>query len=166
MDGTCADLGRAQLLAMLWIAQSLQKSIPLPPAAGAPRPGIFARIAAWIAAWWRNLIPTVPLAFKLRAKFCAECDSVLEDPEGTICPKCAAMILEKMNASSEEECRPADNLDREQVRAQAVKLRPIDPQKPHVFMHAPWGDNANDPRCWVTGCGKPELDAIHGYTGD
>jgi hypothetical protein len=165
MEGSCADLGRAQLLAMLWIAESLQKAVVTPPQAGAREQWRF-----WDAlkAWWRNLweVPTVPLAFKLTARICAMCNTLLEDPDGTICPKCARAILEANTLSGgtpiNKEEKVESPQEAEEKRARAVRNRAIDPAKPHVYSFTPG--------VWNTGlcliCGKIEAHAIHGYTGD
>ncbi len=105
MEGTCADLQRASLLASLWIAQSLQEVAgalhymsPGPPR----RPGIFARIAAW----WTNLwkVPATPLAFTFVAQ---------KEPEPEAPPETPEQAAER--------------------RAREMRSRVIDPNKPHVF---------------------------------
>jgi hypothetical protein len=142
LAGNCADFGRAQLLASLWIADALQRRYGpgdvLRPRRTSRRnpgrryhryhPGVFRTIRKWWRMFWGthwNRTSAQPN--------CQQCGQMLADPDGTICPKCAAKILDRMTPKSD---------------------------KPHVFEFCAEGED-------VCGkCARPEKHAIHGYTGD
>jgi hypothetical protein len=145
MEGTCADLNRASLLASLWIAQSLQEVAgalhymsPGPPR----RPGIFARTAAW----WKKTFTFG------KVSICEVCKGPLANPDGKICPNCAGELLKTM-VREQPEAPPETP---EQASERRWK------ETPHGYSPATFAIDTS--KCVF--CGMPEDHAIHGYTGD
>ena len=96
MEGTCADLGRAQLLAMLWIAEALRRRVPNPPRYNRRRIHRARRRGrGMMAKLWRRVrhvfgFGTGPGTGQA---FCRECGEQLADPDGIVCAECARLLL-------------------------------------------------------------------------
>jgi len=110
MQGSCADLQRASLLANLWIAASLQEIAGalhyMSSGPSRDQSGLFARIRAW----WR----------KFRARKCKECNVPLFDPDGTLCPECARKILKRFGVQQPEPESPSETP--EQANERRIRL--------------------------------------------
>jgi hypothetical protein len=142
LAGNCADFGRAQLLASLWIADALQKRYRLRRVSRRNpghryrryHPGVFRTLRRWWRIFWGthwNRTSGQPN--------CQQCGQMLADPDGTICPRCAKAILQKCALESEGNVMP------------------------HVYRFPSQGVITDAP---CAECGKLLDDAIHGYTGD
>jgi hypothetical protein len=136
LAGNCADFGRAQLLASLWIAKSMQEVAGalhyMSPGPPRKKTGLWAIIKEIWGIW------TAPVPHG--QPNCQQCGQMLADPDGTICPKCARAILEKMIPP---ESSPGI----------------VYQGSPHVYEFGEPGEGCGK-------CGWPEKHAIHGYTGD
>ena len=161
MDGSCADPGRAQLLAMLWIAGSLQEVAgalhymsPGPPER--TRLGIWQRFKVWL--FGHSVY---------EARTCELCGGPTADSDTPICPDCAKVALRKDEELKSETPKEADarrtRLVNERSLVGIIRGVKADPTKPHVYW---FPQDGNSLSCGVYGCGKPLNHAIHGYTGD
>lgn len=105
LSGNCPDLGRAQLLAMLWIAEALQERRYVIPMRlrKRRRKSIQRRMGLWERfKLWAFGDPMMPKSFVVPAApgapLCEACGLPLDDPDGKICPNCAGYILKRMGA--------------------------------------------------------------------
>lgn len=138
LQGTCGDLGRAQLLAMLWIAQSgMEIAGALHYMRSGPpqqRLGPWQRFKRWVrgdAGIVHFHVSVPPAAGPLASPF-----------------------TDDNNAQLRSGVRPTESI---------VFGYKADPSKPHVYWHPQDGTHSS---CAIIGCGKPLNHEIHGYTGD